>query len=250
MAKAYRIKRYDHVTPAKRRRLLEEKLVPLLDESAENAPTIQTYLNEGDWLIEYAEYGKQFYIYKVKAYHYKPRLHLYIKHFAEAEHIYRLESSYLADDTHILLASTDHLELLPTRIYDFLSNYHDRAVNDPTEKIKQLIFLLELNRNLLNKTGKELLHQLDSGEITADQLKAMLNKQLSGNKAVRGTKIRAAKPSAQLVDPSTITGAIPRTALETYMKNNDGQLPTIKEFEKLVERFMNPRSRRRRNVRF
>lgn len=250
MPKAYRVKRYDHVTPAKRRRLLEEKLVPLLDESSNSTVDIQSFLSKGDWLIEYVDYDNPLYLYKVKTYQFKPRLHLYIDHFAEVEHLYRLEGSALSDSTHILLTRTDHLEQLPAQICDIFRAYHEKATNDPIEKVKQLIFTLELGQNIDSKTGQELLRQLETGEVTAERLKAKLNKEYGKNKAVKNTKIRPGRTPAQLVDPNKITGAIPKAALETYIKNNDGQLPTVKEFDKLVARFMNPRSRRRRNTRY
>jgi len=249
MANVYRIIRYDHVTPAKRRRLLEEKLVPLLTESDESAPNIASSFTKGDWLIEYEDSTGPFYLYKFKEYQYKPRLHMYVKHYAQVDLMYRLESSFLTDDKHEEIYRTSHLEQLPPEVTDQLVRYENTIVYDPDEKIKQLIFLLEVNRNLLNKTGQEFLHQLDTGQITASQLKALLNKNFRKNDSVASTKITPKKKPVELVDPSKIDGAIQRAALEHFTKQHDGQLPTVTQFDELIKKFMNPSSGRRRRTR-
>jgi hypothetical protein len=245
MGKAYRIKRFDHVTTAKRRRLLEEGLVPVLDESPADAPGFKDYFREGDWLVEYRYSNKALYIYKVKAYHHKPHLDLYIKHFIEADIIYKLGSTYLSDDTHILLARANHLEALPPHVFDMFNRYQDKVNTDPDEKIKQLVFLLGIKRNTMGSIGKKVILELENGKLTAAELKGMLNKQLPTNEAVHRSRI---KPVVELVDPSNVTGAISKAALEAYIKTHDGQLPTVKEFDKLTKRFIATGIRRRKTV--
>jgi hypothetical protein len=242
MCNVYLVKRFNHVTLAKRRRLLEENLVPILDESAENAPYIIDYFKEGDWLVEYRDSDKPLYVYKVKSYCYKPHLHLYVKHFIEAENIYKLDKSYVSADTHILLSRANHLEALPRYVCDMCVSYQDKVNTDPDEKIKHLIFLLELNRNTLNKAGKELLNDLGNGKLTSATLGAISSKRPSPKQTVRRTKIIS---PMELVDPSKIDGAISKAALEAYMQKHGGKFPAVKEFEKLIKRFRTTSGRRR-----
>lgn len=290
MSRAYRIKRYDHVTAAKRRRLLEEDLVPLSDEPLENTPDIQNYLKEGDWLVDYESFGKSFYVFRFKLYRYEPRLHLYVKHFAETDSVLRIHGSVLSDNSHLALSSAKHLELLPNYIFETLDMHNERAKTDLDEKLKQLITKLKLRRNTLTPLGVQALKGIENGSISKDRLKKILThtdaailksvldqfpdftvsekdqglknielgqwelrerllfdledyNKMKNTERPLGTIKKA--HSEILVDPSKITGAISKAALESYMKQHNGQLPTVKEFEKLTKRFMSPGTRRR-----
>lgn len=248
MRSAYRIKRYEHITPAKRRRLLEEKLVPILDDNRDKVNNIEDFLKEGDWLVEYRDSDRPIYLYKVKSYQHKLRLHLYVKHFIEAEIIYKLEGSYFSEDVQSILASTEHLGILPTHIFNLLEEYHEKAISDPYEKFKQVIFLLQHDRNNLNKIGKELLREVEKEQLAESVIRAKINNLSSKERNINREKKAPAQPVADLVDPTTVTAAIPKAALEAYMKNHNGHLPTVKELENLTKRFMNPGTRRRRRA--
>lgn len=293
MGKAYRIKRYDHVTPAKRRRLLEEDLVPILDQPAENAPDVRHLLSEGDWLVEYRDKTKPIYIYKVKTYRYKPHLHLYVKHYAESNNVYQLGSEYFSDNTHLLLSEAKHLESLPEYLYDAADNYYSQLDSNLDERVKQLILKLKRKRNILTPFGRDILTELENGRLTFERFKQAISyvspniidavrqdfpeytdaewtethiprlkvmqweyreKNMfdiqSYNKVMvkkRSKTTTPVPPLVEYVDPSKITGAISKAALESYMKQHNGQLPTVKEFEKLTKRFMTPGTRLRRS---
>ena len=246
MSHAYRIKRYEHVTPAKRQRLLEEKLIPILDESSESQTDIKDYLHKGDWLVEYRDEDSHLYLYEVNRYQYKPHLHLYIKHYIQAATIYRLDSSSVPLDIRTSLSDAHHLELLPDSVLKMCVDYAASTNYDPDEEIKHLIFMLELNRNIIGSLGKQLLHDLDSGAITPGELKGILNRKMHSNQIVRNSKIGPSRKPADLIDPGTITGAIDKAALDAYMNRHKGQLPTKTEFEKYKKTFMSGGARRRR----
>lgn len=284
MPKAFRVKRYDHVTPAKRMRLLEESLVPILDEPTQDSLDIQNYLQKGDWLIEYNESSELFYLYRVKSYRHEPRLHLYIKHFIKADFIYELESAQLSDDSRTLLTSANHLEVLPVQLFDMADSYNDRINTDLDERFKQLIFKLKLRRNILPAFGRNVLRELEGGRLGHSRFKeALINLSPDLIKNVRekmpdvtdaeweeklpilysaqwearekalfkfsdvSDKVHEPYPTKEFVDPDEVTGAISKAALETYMKNHDGKLPTVKEFENLTKRFTSSGTRRRRH---
>lgn len=290
MPNAYRTKRFNIVSNTKRRRLLEENLVPILNESDSLAENIQNYLKEGDWLIEYIDYESPLYIFRVKAYRHEPRLHLYIKHFIQADLVYELSATHLPDETKTLLAKSEHLEALPKQTYEILDDYAKRMESDLDERLKQLIIKLKLLRNTLTPLGRDILLQLENGKMSETRLKEVLihsppdftnnvrnslpdmseteweemlsnidvlqwenrekaifnledfNKMMNRN---RNGPANIEKPEEELVDPSKITGAISKAALETYTIKHNGKLPTLKEFEKLTKQFITTRRRRR-----
>lgn len=278
MPRAFRVKRYDHVTPAKRRRLLEESLIPILDETTNELLDIQNYLQNGDWLIEYNESNEPFYLYRVKSYQHEPHLHLYVKHYIKADFIYKLESTQLSDTQHSLLASADHLDALPVELLDMANSYNDSIITDYDERFKQLIFKLQLRRNILPTFGRNVLRELENGEMAHNRFKdALIHSSPEIIKIVRdsmpevtdaeweeklpalhnaqwenrekalfkftdvNTKTHKPSPTIDYVDPNKVTGAISKAALDTYIKKHDGRLPTVKEFERITKSFRSAR---------
>lgn len=145
MTEAYRIRRYHHVTDAKHARLREEHLLPLLERLSDHdivtediddlmltdeamglhmddIDTLEEQLNiiqnilPGDWLIDISEDGDTVYLGKYNGYVHHPHRHLFIKHFAEASHIYKVALSELPEEVTAHITNAEHLETLPLSV--------------------------------------------------------------------------------------------------------------------------------------
>lgn len=172
--RSFRIRRYAHVSPSKYRRLLEESLIPILDDSIHKLPDIQNYLSEGDWLVEFAGLEAPVKCYRFKQYRHKPHLHLYIKHYAEADVAFELDITGLSGEALKLLELADHLEILPPEISDRLIEYNESLSVDLDEKMKQLVHKLKTKRNVLTPLGKMTLTEIENGSLSLEKLKNTL----------------------------------------------------------------------------
>jgi hypothetical protein len=162
MSEAYRIKKFHHITEAKHKRLREENLVPLLarlssshivtdeiddllaseeamslhidefDSLEEHICTIQNLL-EGDWLIDFNEYNQYLYLMKFKKYSYQAHKHLYIKHFGQVSHVFKVGIDELSDDVLTPLIKADHLQTLPLIVSNILDRYEVLALASETQ---------------------------------------------------------------------------------------------------------------------
>jgi hypothetical protein len=165
MSEAYRVMTFHHVTPSKRRRLLDDKLIPILDRfeefnllehsiddimlspyaqtlnigeydiTEEQILTIQAMV-KGDWLVEYYGTKRPIYLHKIDGYSHNRRAHLYIKHFAHIAHTFKVESSIFSEKDHETLAAASHLETMPLSFANMLEQYEE-LVKARDEKIKQ-----------------------------------------------------------------------------------------------------------------
>lgn len=168
MSEAYRVVRFHHVTPGKRRRLLEDNLIPLIDRfennnllkdsiddimlssyaqtlnideydiAEEQILTIQAMI-KGDWLVEYYGTKRPIYLHKIDGYSHNHRAHLYIKHFANIAHTFRVEPGIFSKNDHEILAAASHLETMPLSFATMLEQYEELVkARDDKSKIESI----------------------------------------------------------------------------------------------------------------
>lgn len=168
MSEAYRVMSFHHVTPSKRRRMLEEGLLPLLDNFSNvdllsetiddimshqdalkmNVDEFDYYENsiltvqamiKGDWLVEY--YGRQnpLYLHKLDGYRHDTRVHLYVKHFAHVAHSFKVRPEALSDKGHEILESTIHLETLPLSFAKMLERFEEMVTKRDEKRTKDQV---------------------------------------------------------------------------------------------------------------
>lgn len=165
MSEAYRVMNYHHVTSSKRKRLLEEGLVPILDYFAnvhllqesiddimfhedalrmkveefdayeDRILTIQSML-KGDWLVEYVSRDQPIRIHKLDGYRHNTKVHLYVKHFAHVAHSFSIKPNALSETGYAILESAAHLETLPLSFSKSLDKY-ELLVKQREEKKSQ-----------------------------------------------------------------------------------------------------------------
>lgn len=149
MGRAYRIKRYDHVSQSRQANLREQRLVPINDGYADNSISnikVEFYIpQEGDWLIEFFDATNQFYLMKVKKYIFLPHKLLYAKHFCKISYSFLVDlqdtsplfKKEILDKDHLVALSDESVfSLLP--IYEKKIKIHEKRARNRTFKEKNI----------------------------------------------------------------------------------------------------------------
>lgn len=183
MSEAYRIKRFHHVTGAKQKRLRDEKLVPLIahlpdervmsddvddllstneamalkmdevDALEKQLYTIQNLL-EGDWFIDFIDSAQPAYIMKFKRYAHLQHKHLYVKHFGQVNHIFKVMPLDMPKEVLIPLSSAKHLETLPLSVSNMLDKYEILALAREEQERQNARQKVQLEKPKTDKTRK------------------------------------------------------------------------------------------------